>query len=135
MSFINFTLTHRFTAGAPSAVPRESSIGAGFSREGGRLEYVTRTFTPGGSVFPVERDVALTPDITKAGAGLLDAVQGAGWLERLEVVHGDGGQSDLVNWTYRSGLTDQGRTGNLPAKVQAVLDAARLLERTTLVPA
>ncbi len=134
MSYINFEITHRFTGGAATASPKVETYSAGFSREGGKLEFVTRTNTPRGGFGPVTSTIDATPEVTAAAAGVLEALRGASWIQSIGIDHGDGLQPNHVEWTYRSGESDSGLTGSLPQPVQSVLDAAVLLEdaaRTT----
>lgn len=128
MSYINFSITHRFEAGAATPFPRTETVSAGFSREGGRVEFVEHSASNRGPLPPRETAINLTKGVTKAAEGVRDALQAGGWVQDIVMHHGDGGQPDLVEWTYRNGGGEKGLTGSLPAPVQSVLDAATLLE-------
>jgi hypothetical protein len=128
MSYINFSITHRFEGGAVTPFPRTETVSTGFSREGGRVEFVEHSASNRGPLPPRETSINLTGSVTKAADGVRDAIQAAGWVQAVLVKHGDGGQPDLVSWTYRNGGADQGLTGSLPTPVQTVLDAAKVLE-------
>lgn len=131
MSYINFSITHRFEAGAASIVPRTETTSAGFSREGGKVEFVKQSTSDTGPMPPRTFEARLTGVVMPAARGVLEAVQGAGWVQDVLVQHGDGGQPDPVSWTYRNGGSGSGLAGSLPAPVQQVLDAAKVLERAT----
>lgn len=132
MSFINFSLTNRFGGGDLAQVlPRTETISAGFSREGGRVEFVQQATASDPLTAPRTYDAKLTTSVTNAAIGVRDAVQAAGWIDEMVVEHGDGAQPNVVSWTYRNGGGDSGLTGKLPAAVQQVLDAATLLDDVT----
>src|SRR4051812_48343651 len=74
MSYINFSVTRN------SSAPVEASdrLSAGFSREGGKLEFVERSHTDHGPLPPLKKTVALNDEVATAGAAVLSAIQSAG---------------------------------------------------------
>jgi hypothetical protein len=135
MSYINFSLTRTFDGGGIAQVlPHSETISAGFSREGGKLEFVTSSSSSDPLAAPHTSEVALTPGVARAASGVLEAIQAAQWVQDVAIQQGDGAQPDLVSWTHRDGSTGNGLSGTLPAPVQRVLDAASLLEQAAFAP-
>lgn len=128
MSYINFSITRRAEAGAGAALGRSETTSAGFSREGGRVEYVQHSASNRGPLPPRTTPISLTKPVTAAAEGVRDALQAGGWVQDVLVHEGDGAQPNLIEWTYRNGRGERGLAGSLPASVQSVLDAAKLLE-------
>lgn len=127
MSYINLAITHTYAGGF--VPPRSTTLEAGFSREGGRLEHLQRIAgVDGAPVKVTEYDPSTVP--AEAAHGLLDATLGAGGVRQVQVEHGDGAQPSLVTWSDRFG-TKLGSAFDvaLPAPVQAILDAAELVQR------
>jgi hypothetical protein len=133
MSYINFSLTHSFGAagGIAEVLPRTEKISTGFSREGGRVEYVRQSTQSDPLATPRTFDAKLTPSLTKAADGVRNAVQAGTWVQDVVIDHGDGAQPNTVSWTYRDGRSERGLSGSLPAPIQSVIDAAKLLEDVT----
>lgn len=136
MSYINFSLTRTFDGGGIAAVLASSeSISTGFSREGGKVEFVRASSSSDPTAAPSTTEVALSPAVTKAAAGVLDAIRTASWVQDVVVQQGDGARPNAVSWTHRDGQTGSGLAGALPAPVQQVLDAAMLLEQAAFASA
>jgi hypothetical protein len=132
MSFINFSLTHRFDGGGIAQVlPRSETLSTGFSREGGRVEFVRQSEQSDPLGAPRTYEAKLTKAVEGAASGVRDALQAGSWVQDIEVQHGDGAQPDVVSWTYRNGGGETGLAGSLPAPIQAVLDAAEHLGDVT----
>lgn len=135
MSYINFSLTRTFDGGGlAQALPHSETISTGFSREGGKVEFVTSSSSSDPLAAPRTSDVELTSGVVHAASGVLEAVQAAQWVQDVEIQQGDGAQPNIVFWTHRNGSTGSGPAGTLPAPVQRVLDAAALLEQAAVAP-
>lgn len=128
MSYINVSVTHRHGPDATSPAGSTGTLHAGFSREGGRLESLSKVTSSRGPLPP--RTHTLLPDaqLSTAAEGLLRAAQGAGWVQDVIVDHGGGVEPALVSWTLRHGPGGSAAAGALPSGVQAVLDAAAALD-------
>lgn len=136
MSFINFSMTRTTGAGGIAQVlPHSEAISTGFSREGGKVEFVRASSSSDPLAAPHTADLALTPAITRAAAGVLEAVRAAQWVQDIEIQQGDGAQPDTVFWTHRDGQSGSGLAGALPARVQQVIDAATVLEHAAFATA
>ncbi len=130
MSYINFSLTHAFDGGGLAEVlPRTETISTGFSREGGKVEFVRASSSSDPLAAPQTSEVTLTPSVVRAASSVLEAIRAAQWVQDVEIQQGDGAQPNVVSWTHRDGRTGSGLAGALPAPVQQVLEAATLLEQ------
>jgi hypothetical protein len=124
MSYINFSLTHN-AADFTQACDR---ISAGFSREGGQVEFVERSHVDHGPLPPLTTKVVLTDDVTKAATGVLSAIQAAGWVQDVTIDEGANPLTGSVSWTMRNGGGGTSSIDSLPTNIQAVIDAATALE-------
>ncbi|MCW2923433.1 MAG: hypothetical protein JWM98_837, partial [Thermoleophilia bacterium] len=105
------------------------TVSGGFSREGGRLEFVDHTTVNRGPLPPFTAHLPLDESVTAAATGVFHALQGADWIDGVTVSAGTAAHPATVTWTYRN--DDRVETASLdlvPAKVQAVLDATAVLD-------
>lgn len=128
MSYINVSVTHRHAQGATSPAGSSRTLHAGFNREGGRLDSLSRVTSSHGPLPPRTHELLPDAELSTAAEGLLRAAQGAGWVQDVIVDHGVGADPARVTWTHRNGPGGSAVAGGLPSGVQAVLDAAAELD-------
>jgi hypothetical protein len=124
MSYVNFSLTHNAADFTQSC----DRISAGFSREGGRVEFVERSHVDRGPLPPLTTKVALTDEVKAASQAVLNAIQSSGWVQDVTVDDGATPLAGNVTWTLRNGGGGTASLAALPTGIQAVLDAAHQLE-------
>jgi hypothetical protein len=127
MSYVNATITTR-DAASVGLQSREITLEAGFSREGGRLDFLTRTTTIGTAEPKVE---TFTPNaaLVAPARGLLDAILGASGVRSVVTERSPFDRAGTTTWSDRSGVV-RGTAPRMevPSAIQAVLDAAELLD-------
>lgn len=121
MSYINVSVS-TVLVDRPDAL--RTTLSAGFSREGGRVELLELTTQAGDDAAPVTRSIPMTPALLAPTRGLLDAALGAHGVGSVTVTHG-ADAPEFTAWTDRRGeLIDYARPGAVPASIQQVVDAA-----------
>lgn len=131
MSYINFSYTQHSTL--PTDARATTQVEAGFSREGGRLEYVTHTVQAGPTAAPRVVQVLPGVEVTAAADAVRDAIQGANWVQDVTVDLAGRGTPGQASWTFRHGGSGTAALDAVPAPIQAVIDAAERLEAVSAV--
>lgn len=125
MSYINFSITRPATGPAAALTQATDTLLTGFSREGGRLEFVQHTTSNRGPLPPFTRRLEPNTRFDAAAEGLLTAIRGANWVQNIVISKPDARELSDVTWNYRhGGEAASARSNEVPANVQAVIDAA-----------
>lgn len=131
MSYINVAITH--VSNVDSTAAQGTTLRAGFSREGGRLETLELLSRAASETEPHVTSFPPSRELAGRASSLLDAVLGAGGLRNVTVTSGTD-QPTMVTWSDRFGsLLGTSTLDEAPTGVQQVLTACDAL--TAALPA